>query len=1138
MQRYCEQSCRWSAIERCSCRGDEQVKRILLLRGGLTFAACVAAATGRYIPSNFARLVGGVAEDIASSPAMSSLLEEPSDEVDTNEQPEDKSTGSDVADEEAVVGEECGESTEGKSNVARKGMDDTSTETTDVASERRETKTDNDLAPWSEHDTNQEAEITAEDDADDEEADAWEWQLRVVQRVSEGMLDLTLFTSGGFDFVVVLNVQQNALRDLEPIVGMSRTLRVLNASQNEIATLPGVDFWSQFRCLSLCFLSLNALGTWADIEGLEGCAGSLLWLSLANNPLMALKNARSFVVNKLPFLKALDNFVTTDQEVVQHARPSTRFNALDPRLSIAHLHMPLEFETDDAALLYVEQTEAAVASIFADNSPSVRAQKLVRGYLSRRANFPRFRDVRELIIHVQKHIRGFLLRQLIKRQICELVAANGESKLLMAPVAAGHGHLSPLARRSFEKMLPMIRRWRMHFQARKRAVAIKKIRFWCQMVYQRHARRTRQLLRDQQEIWIYYTSEFEEELLTLAARVARRDPYLMTMSREDRLALLRERCACSGISVLRGPNPNSNVVRLASTPDARATTPVRPNHLQREEDEGYRLLRMGQDAQSTFDSYSQSGQPMRRSTSLGWPALIRAFPSDNDLENQLLVAEKRFLQQDLERIASIQSQHRQAIENAERNEGKSPTRLQMMMKRQSRAVVLHLTQVTRELRQRLVICNRKILSACVKQQQRRRQLLSNETHFSLTKAKLRARGHAPTRWERRRLVISSREQCVVYPKMKVFIPWTIDMYLHIVASLDRAVSMCSVGPARAFALPYEEAKRADAALLIQSAWRASMCQSRRNALEVTIARALVCLQRWWRFRIGLRRRLDVLRACLLVGASINSRTLFMEANVYRALVESWPAVQAVVARHRCHEHRLHCRMVSGTRVELTLTPGQLLFYTASREERSILLPQPQYHQISSVPSAHISPSKIEQWSSQRCSAYLPVWMPGVPDPEQESMNSRFEDASALLLVDGVQVEPTLMERELMLGVAQPPVAEMFAQMNPFREFPMCHRVVDSATRVMDLARRLSVHKSTRNWQLDPSQEGDDATSFVRLTFESIDEARKRALMLVCKTFDPITRTYARMFSLEALFGAAFRHHQVRVNAVHAEWKQI
>ncbi|KAH7488687.1 hypothetical protein KRP22_008677 [Phytophthora ramorum] len=1055
---------------------------------------------------------------------MSALAEQPGDEaIEKEEHQLDAVAKSNEAEEEKQI------MLAGQSDVALQENGDAVGEEKGIVAEEKDTASSGEdgevtgeVTPWGENDASQEADNDAEDDAGDDEGDAWEWQLRVVQRMSEGMLDLTLFTSGGFDFVVVLNVQQNELRDLEPIVGMARTLRVLNASQNEIATLPGTDFWGQFCSLSLCFLSQNALKTWADVQGLEGCAGSLIWLSLANNPLMALINARSFMVNKLPFLKALDNFVTTDQEVIRHARPSARFNALAPRLSIAHLQMPLEFETDDAALLYAVETEAAVASIFADNSPSVRAQKLARGYLSRRANFPRFRNVRELIIHVQKHIRGFLLRQLIRRQICELVAMNGESKLLMASVAAGHGHLSPLARRSFEKMLPLIRRWRVQFQARKRAVAIKKIRFWCQMVFQRHARRTRQLLHDQQEIWIYYTPEFEQELLTLAARVARRDPYLMTLSREDRLELLRERCARSGVSVLRGPNPNSNVVRLASTPNGRSPTPVQPSSPQREEDEGYKLLRMGREAQSTLD---ESDSYLRRAASPGWPALIRAFPSDSALENQLLVSEKRFLQHDLERIACIQNQHRQAVAKGERNGDKSPTRLQMMLKLQSRAVLLHLTQVTREIRQRLVICNRKILSACVKQQQRRRKQLGTAAHFSLTKAKLRARGHAPTRWERKRLVSSSVESPRDYRKMKVFIPWTIDMYLHIVASLDRAVSMCSVGPAKAFALPYEDANRANAALLIQSAWRASICHSRRNALEVTIARALVCIQRWWRFRVGLRRRLDVLRACLLVGASINSRTLFMEASVYQALVETWPAVQAVVARHRCLEHRLHCRIVAGAHVELTLTPGQLLLYNASREERSILLPQPQYHQVSSASSAHLSSSKIELWSSQRCSAYLPVWMPGVPDPEQESMSSRFEDAAALLLVDGVQVEPTLVERELMLGVTQPPVAEMFAQMNPFRAFPMCQRVVDSATRVMDLARRLSVHKSTRNWQLEPSQLGMDGTSFVRLTFDSVDEARKRALVLLCKTFDPVSKTYARMFSLEALFGAAFRHHQ-------------
>ncbi|KAG3177980.1 hypothetical protein PC128_g16630 [Phytophthora cactorum] len=1069
------------------------------------------------------------ASNTSATKKQAPLPEEPSDEAIYNDRQQleyidgpalsHKNDQVDVKDESELWVEGEGEASRGETEgeAAENNGEVTFEEKEEAADE-----VNGEIAPWGDNETNLEAGIDAEEDEDDD-GDAWEWQLRVVQRVSEGMLDLSLFTSGGFDFVVVLNVQHNALRDLRPIEGMAQTLRVLNASQNEIATLPSIGFWSQFRCLSMCFLSENALKTWADVQGLEGCARSLLWLTLTNNPLMALKNARIFVVNKLPFLKALDNFVTTDQEVVQHARPSARFNALAPRLSLAHLHMPLEFETDDGALLYVGETEIAIASTYADNSPSVRTQKLIRGYLSRRANFPRFRNVRELIIHVQKHIRGFLLRQLIKRQICELVAANGESKLLMASVAAGHGLLSPLARRSFERMLPMIRRWRTHFQAKKRAVAIKKIRFWCQMVYQRHARRTRQLLRDQQEIWIYYTPEFEQELLTLATRVARRDPYLMTLSREDRLELLRERCAQSGMSVLRGPNPNSNVVRLASTPNGRTLTPERPHQLQREEDEGYRLLRMGRDAQSTLDASSQ--HPMRRSTSPGQPALIRGFPSDNAVENQLLVAEKRFLQQDLEHIASIQSQHRQEIANSEVSGGNIPTRLQTMAKRQSRVVLLHLNQVTREIRQRLVICNRKILNACVKQQQRRQQL-NNVTHFSLTKAKVRARGHAPTRWERKRLhvVSSSLEHSRGYRKMKVFIPWTIDMYLHIVASLDRAVSMCSVGPAKAFALSYEEAKRADAALLIQSAWRASICHSRRNALEVSIARALLCIQRWWRFRIGLRRRLDVLGACLLVGASINSRTLFMEVNLYRTLVESWPAVQTVVARHRCHEHRLHCRIVSGTHVELTLTPGQLLLHTASREERSILLPQPQYHQVSSVPSAHISSSKIELWSSQRCSAYLPVWMPGTPDPEPESMSSRFEDAAALLLVDGVQVEPTLMERELMLGITQPPIADMFAQMNPFREFPTCQRVVDSATRVMDIARRLSGNEAARNWQLESSQLGID-TSFVRLTFESIDEARKRALLLLCKTFDPITKTYARMFTLEALFGAAFRHHQ-------------
>ncbi|RLN21483.1 hypothetical protein BBO99_00003331 [Phytophthora kernoviae] len=240
-------------------------------------------------------------------------------------------------------------------------------QTPEFEAEAGDAAVNNEITGWGQDDTNQEVEIDEEDGADDE----WEWQLRVVQRVSEGMTNLSVFASVGFDVVVVLNLQQNAIRDLEPIMGMARTLRVLNAAQNEIAKLPDSDFWAQFRCLTLCFLSQNMLSSWEDIQGLQACSGSLLWLTLANNPLMGFRNARSYVVNKLPFLKALDCFVTTDQEIIKNARPNARFSAQGPRLSITRLYMPLEFETDNAALRYVGETEATVARLFADNSPSI-----------------------------------------------------------------------------------------------------------------------------------------------------------------------------------------------------------------------------------------------------------------------------------------------------------------------------------------------------------------------------------------------------------------------------------------------------------------------------------------------------------------------------------------------------------------------------------------------------------------------------------------------------------------------------------------------------------------------------------------------------------------------------------------------
>lgn len=156
------------------------------------------------------------------------------------------------------------------------------------------------------------------DEDDEGEDDLGQWQQFVSQRVSENLKHLATLASAGFDFLVILNIQQNAVEDLSPIVTAAKTLRVLNASQNVISQLPSRDFWTQFRNLSLCFLGQNRIRAWNDIEGLQACSRTLVWLTLEANPIMGLANARRFVVNKLPFLQALNEYVVTDLEFLRN----------------------------------------------------------------------------------------------------------------------------------------------------------------------------------------------------------------------------------------------------------------------------------------------------------------------------------------------------------------------------------------------------------------------------------------------------------------------------------------------------------------------------------------------------------------------------------------------------------------------------------------------------------------------------------------------------------------------------------------------------------------------------------------------------------------------------------------------------
>ncbi|TMW55907.1 hypothetical protein Poli38472_008555 [Pythium oligandrum] len=883
--------------------------------------------------------------------------------------------------------------------------------------------------------------VQGEDDDGSDSEELEQWQQSVWERPQDGLRQLSILETGGFESLVVLNLQFNAIEDITPLAVTSRTLRLLNLNGNSIPQLPSTssNFWGRFQHLSMLFLADNRLRVWRDIEGLQTCP-RLQWLRLDGNPIMILDQARSFLVNQLPpTLQALNHHVVTDVEMMKQSGYSSRFAAMSERLEICErLTMPLEFGDDVVAVRYVAETERTIRTTHAKNSPSVILQRVVRGHLSRCDRLPLFSRLRRLVVRVQKRTRGFLLRRRVHHAFVELVHSLGQQELLVGQIDSIA--LTPSAQRGMKKLLQFIPYWREKYRLRKQAIAIKKIRFWCQMVYQRYRYRSQQLLREEQEIFIYYTPSFEAEVMETARRAMNRDPVLMYLPPNEREEVLRRRCIRSGVSVLRLPCQERSV----------NTSPSKSCALT--------------------------------------PPLVRVFRHDWRLEEHVLITEKHLIQEDLARIEQINCETQRIGTQGDR----------------FRSIRVYIPRLRMELQKRLIICNKKIRTALIKQRAQHVPM----TFSVLGRHVLRARGHALNSWEKKKLrQLKQKPGTTAYSKMSVFIPWSIDMHLQIMTTIDR---LQSTHPASsAFALTYDQTRQMHAALTIQSTWRAVRKYSKRDALDVKITRALICLQRWWRYQAGLRRRLAFLRSCLLLGATINSDTLFMEEYTYRVMsdVALWPQVQR--ALRPCKEHSLHCVIVH-TAVEVLLTPAQILLQSVSRN-------------FSAARHAHTSlTSKLETVCSQRC-GYPPLWMPGTPEQHEESMISRDEDATPWLLTENVRAEPTLLERELLLGLDQA-AADMFDVSNPSRTFEICRRVAQAGTGVMELAQRFAHHNRTA-WKLSTPVFSLEGTSFVRLTFNSIAEARRRALVLLAKTYDPITGSYARLYSVEALFGTMMRRHQ-------------
>ncbi|KAI7798040.1 putative leucine-rich repeat and IQ domain-containing protein 3 [Triplophysa rosa] len=172
----------------------------------------------------------------------------------------------------------------------------------------------------------------------------------------------------------------NFLTRIEAVMECTRLVK-LDLKGNQIVQLPDASCWSHLKELQLLYLHDNNMASWNNINGLSGCL-NLTALTLFDSPLSLKKNYRHCVVNNILSLKALDNYVISDEEIIQNWSLPFQFKAMKP-----HFHVNLYASKQDS----FETQMKAVYKVFAEINriqafycPTLIIQRWIRGHLIRK----------------------------------------------------------------------------------------------------------------------------------------------------------------------------------------------------------------------------------------------------------------------------------------------------------------------------------------------------------------------------------------------------------------------------------------------------------------------------------------------------------------------------------------------------------------------------------------------------------------------------------------------------------------------------------------------------------------------------------------------------------------------------------
>lgn len=202
-----------------------------------------------------------------------------------------------------------------------------------------------------------------------------------------------------------------------------KNLKKIDLSENEIETLPPANVFAGLANLQFLYLHNNNISKWQDLQSLVSLP-AIMHITLFANPVCAIPGYRHFMVNSIAGLKALDNFVITDEERIEDASFGYRFRGLNEFMK---LHIP-DYSHERSAEQHKFNLEVDVyrlKRIFERNSPSILIQSLYRGYKSRNYQAFYYNKRKAKAVIIQKNVRGWLQRKKFLNDLKELLAVEG-----------------------------------------------------------------------------------------------------------------------------------------------------------------------------------------------------------------------------------------------------------------------------------------------------------------------------------------------------------------------------------------------------------------------------------------------------------------------------------------------------------------------------------------------------------------------------------------------------------------------------------------------------------------------------------------------------------------------------------------